>query len=372
MKKKYPNYRKTGTSFIEKKLSPKDKKDLQDFLTHCSTDAGLYKVQCRKSELLQIRDIIEKPFSKWNNKDIEGFLAVLNHDSRKPWTKKGLAVTLSVFIKNKFKKDWREKFDNLESIRRFSRKLKPDNSELYSEDQLPTAEDQDKLIRSASSIRDKLYISMQEGGLPPKVQLTAKFKDFKIDSPEPGVTTFHYFRTKNNKKFIFPFGKTVTYYLKQYKQEYPFGKPTEEDFVFPSPTDRNKPVTVTTMWYMFKRLSKKAGIDKNLSQYKFRHKVLSENYNKFPEEVHRQLYGHVPGSKQTGTYSHRHKEEETLQIALDKLHKVQTVTEEQKNKYDREIKLLKDIIKEMVKKKPSLLTIKTAAMLYEGEDPTEG
>lgn len=335
MKKDYPNYSKKGVEPVERKLLPKDKTILKDFLTFCRATSNEYKVKCRRSELLQVRDIIEKEFDKWTLEDLRGFLAVLNSSSRAIWTKKCQLITLGMFLRWKFK-EWSEKFDELKDLKKLNRQLVPDNEEKYKE--LPTAEEIDKLIRKATNPRDKLYISMcSEAGLPPAVQLNLKWQDIEIDKPQENISTLQYHRGKNNTTFIFPLGKTTTYYLKQWKQEFCYQDLRKDDFIFPNPTTRDKPMSVVTMWHLFKRLSKKAEIDKNLYQYKLRHKTLSDNYDIFPEEVHRRLYGHVKGSTQTKTYSHKKEKEKTLAIALEKLHKVEEITKEQQNKYDKQI-----------------------------------
>ena len=91
-----------------------------------------------------------------------------------------------------------------------------------------------------------------------------------------------------------------------------------------------------TAWYMLKRLARRAGLKKNVYQYLLRHRTLSEAYTKVTEEVHRKLFGHVRGSVQTRTYSHSTKEK-ALQIALEKLHKVETVPKEQRNQYEKKL-----------------------------------
>ena len=54
MKKEYPDYRKSGTESIYKKLNSIDKDVLERFLTFCRSSSQEYKVNCRKSELLQM------------------------------------------------------------------------------------------------------------------------------------------------------------------------------------------------------------------------------------------------------------------------------------------------------------------------------
>lgn len=338
MKKSYPEYRKEGMIKVEEKLSNNDKKVLNDFLIFCRATSNEYKVSCRKSEILQVRDIIDKEFHKWTLDDERNFLGILNHSNRSIWTKKGILVTLGMFIKWNYP-NWSEKFNNLEELKKLNKQLKPDNEEKYKE--LPTSEEIDILIRTAVTVRDKLYISMaSEAGLPPIVELNLKWGDVKIDEPQENISTLQYHRTKNNTTFIFPLGQVTTYYLKQWKQEYCYPNVRNDDFIFPSSTNRNKPLSKNTVWYMFKRLCKKSGLNKNIFQYKLRHKTLSDNYDLFTEEVHRKLFGHSKGSVQTKTYSHRKDNEKVISIALEKLHRVENVSKDQQNKYEKEIERL--------------------------------
>lgn len=365
MKKGYPNYKKITTQSIEESLNPSDAKILKNFLTFCRATSNEYKVSCRRSEILQIRHIIEKPYNAWDLKDLRGFLAVLNQDSRAIWTKKGILTTLGMFIKWQYK-NWSEIFNNLEDLKKLNKQLKPDNEEKYKE--LPDAEDIDKMVRAASNTRDKLYVLMaNEAGLPPEVQVNLKWRDIKIDEPEDGVTTLEYRRNKVKDSFIFPLGKTTTYYLKQWKQEFIFPSVRKDDFIFPSPLDRTKPLSKITAWYMYKRLAKKAGIEKNIYPYKVRHKTLSESYDIFTEEVHRKLFGHTRGSKQTKTYSHKKAKEKTLAIALEKLHKVEKITAEQRNKYEKEIIRLKRL-----REKDQNFVMEAIAMIFNKMDMKEG
>lgn len=172
--------------------------------------------------------------------------------------------------------DWSLRFNNLAELRKLNRQQKPNNARGYNQATFLTAEEIDAMIRRAFSVRDKLYVAMAaEAGLPPKVQLNMRWQALKLDSPQPGITTFEYFRTKNQESFIFPFGKVVTYYLKQWAQEFSYPNRRADDFVFPSPEGRSQPYSTKSAWYMLKRLAKSAGIQKNVYQYLLRHRTLS-------------------------------------------------------------------------------------------------
>ena len=345
MKEVYPDYQKSKTQPIFDKLSILEKEVINNFLTFCRATSNEYKVSCRKTEIIQIRDIMEKDFDKWKNEDIVKFVAILNSSNRSVWTKKGILVTLGMFLKWKHE-DWSKRFKNLEIIKKLQKNLVADNEDKYKDP--PTPQEIDSLIRCANTTKNKLYISMcSEAGLPPAVQLNLKFENFKIDSPKTNITTLQYHRGKNDTSFIFPLGKITTHYLKMWKQEYCFPNVREDDYLFPSPKDRTKPMSSVNMWRMWKRVSQKAGIMKNIYQYKLRHETLSNSYDIFTEEVHRKLFGHVKGSNMTKTYSHKKDKEKTLAIALEKLHNVDKVTTKEEKSLREEIKLLKKQHKEL-------------------------
>ena len=343
MKSELLNYTK-GMNQIEESLNNTEKKVLEDFGVYCRQTSGDDKVKKRKSEILMVKDIIEKPFNNWKLEELRGFTAVLNSSNRAVWTKKGILITLKMFLKWKFK-DWSSRFNNFEEMNKLQKQLRPDNSQKYNKENFLTVEEIDLMIRKAKRIRDKLYISMaSDGGLPPIVQQNLKFKDIKIDYPEENISKLTYFRNKNKNSFVCPLGKITTYYLKSWKQEYEYPNVREDDLIFPSPQDRSKPISSVTVWYSLKRLAGLCNIEKNVFQYLIRHKTLSDGYEKLTEEIHRKTYGHVKGSTQTKTYSHGDSEQ-AFKTALEILHKVTEISPEKRNKLEKEIEKLKEIIK---------------------------
>lgn len=343
-----PNYKK-GLGDVEESLSNPEKKILKEFGVYCRQTSQEDKVRKRRSELLIIRDVIEKPFNKWNLKEIRGFTAVLNSSDRAVWTKKGILITLKLFLKWMFK-DWSSRFNSFEDMNKLQRLLKPDNSQKYNPKTFLTPEEIDLMIRKAKRVRDKLYISMaNEGGLPPIVQRNLKFKDVEIDYPEENISKLTYFRNKNKKSFVVPLGKITTYYLKRWKQEYEYPSVRDDDYIFPSPKERDKPISAVTVWYNLKRIAESCGIKKNVFQYLIRHKTLSDNYGKLTEEIHRKTFGHVKGSTQTKTYSHID-EEKAFKTALEILHKVKEISPEKRQDIEKKLELVEQEMKKIVEK----------------------
>lgn len=339
-KKSYPKYAKGDTNHLEKNLGKEDKAVLKDFLTFVSSTTGDLKLRDRRKDILQIRDVIQKPFNDWEEKDIIEFCSILNKDSRKPETKKGILRSLQVFLKWKFS-DWAAR--SFDVLKKLQKQLVTDNSDRYNSNTLPTPEEFDKMIRAADKLWYKLWIAMaSDAGLPFAVQSGLKFSNVKVDEPQPGTSTLTYFRFKNKNGFVFPLGKVATYYLKQWLQEYPFQNQRPDDLIFPSPQDRSKPLSQNSVYTMLNRIAKVAGIEKHFSQYLIRHSVLNDGYSKMPEETHRKIFGHKPGSRMTAKYSHQDDDKKTLKDAIAALHKVKVLTKEEKS----ELEELRAVVKE--------------------------
>jgi integrase/recombinase XerD len=328
MKKEYPNYRRSGVEFIENKLQPKEKKILKDFLTYCSIHAGDKKVREYRICILQVRDIIEKPYDKITLEDLREFLSVLNKGYQRGWTKQGIKVCLKKFLKWYYP-DWSLRFNQLEDIKLGS----PTTQDKINSSTLPTSEEIEILIRSAERLRDKAYLSLSfECACRPDEIVHLKWKDIAED-----FTRVTLFSGKKKESRTLPCNNSQLH-LKRWYNEFCYPNVRKEDFVFPSPTSRIKPISVNASWYLIKKLSKKVGIEKNLYGYLMRHARLNQLYKQLPEQVHKKFAGHSKDSRMPRVYEHLNNED-MLQVILDKVYNVKELTTDQKNIYEK--KLLK-------------------------------
>ncbi|MBU0467130.1 MAG: hypothetical protein KKF39_05685, partial [Nanoarchaeota archaeon] len=80
MKKSYPEYRKLriNKEQLYNKLTNAEKKIVDDFISYCAIGSGQNKLNDIKANILQFRDIIEKPFKEINLKDLRDYLVLLN------------------------------------------------------------------------------------------------------------------------------------------------------------------------------------------------------------------------------------------------------------------------------------------------------
>lgn len=335
MKKELPNYRVSGVDFIEKKLSKDDKKILNDFLKYCGITAGEHKLKDRRLTLLQIKDVMEKPFDKINLEDVRGFLSVINKSDKRDWTKRGLKQTLKMFLKWYYK-DWSARFDNLRDV-----KLgKVTTQDKINKSTLITPEDIELLLRNANTLRDKAYISLlSEIGCRPQEIQHLKWKDFKLDGELGEVSLFS---GKTETARTLPIKRSLVH-LNRWKQEFAYPNIKQSDFVFPSPEDRSKPISANNIWYTLRRIAKKSGIEKPVYNYIFRHSVLNDLYKKVPIQIHRKYAGHSKDSHMTATYEHLDNED-MFQIVLDKVYNVKEISEEERNELQKKIEIILDVL----------------------------
>lgn len=141
------------------------------------------------------------------------------------------------------------------------------------------------------------------------------------------------FSGKTRKSRTIPINDCVIH-LKRWKEAFEFPEVTENDYVFPTQRDRNKPLSNGALPIMFKRLSKKIGLNRNIFPYLCRHTKLTFLNQKLPMNLLTKFAGH--NLKQSQIYAHLSSED--LRLAMQKIWKVKELSTKEKN----EIKDLKD------------------------------
>jgi len=330
MKEIYNRYnRQTGElQLIKKKLTPKNKLILSNFIEECSINAGVDKLKKIERCIIQFYDIIEKDLDKINKKDVDSFLILLNHSDRSFWYKNEIKIYLKRFLLWKYKD-----LDMIKNIKLDSKRL---NEEKVNENNLLTKEDIDKLLRVAERLREKVMIIMLfETGCRPQELLNLKWKNIKF---EDGYADVSLFSTKTEKSRTIPVKKSVVH-LKRWNQEYCYPNVKPDDLLFPSPFNRKKPISTTALNGILKRLGKKAKLNKDIWTYLFRHTRCTELYEELPQQICEKLFGH---KNMAQIYAHISNKKAGKKM-LDKIYNVEEITPEQKNKYDIEIEELKKI-----------------------------
>lgn len=326
MKAEYPEYSQGELQELKKKIPLSDRVLLEKFLRYCSINAGEKKVGKIERFIIQLRDITEKPLDKLTKEDIDSFLVVLNKSNRSFWTKNEIKVYLKKFLKWHYKS-----LDMLENIKLDSRRI--DDSKI-NESNLITEEELERMIRNAQNFRDKalLFLLFETGGRPQEIA-SLRWRDVKYSE---GYGEVNLYSKKNNSSRMFPIKETVIH-LKRWQQEYSFPGVKDGDYVFPSPIDRNKPITTTAINKLLKKIAKRSGMQRDVWTYLFRHSRATKLYEELPEQIVERLMGHRGMAEIYAHISSKKVREEMLK----KVYHIEKLSEGERTKIEKEIGELK-------------------------------
>lgn len=329
MKSEYPRYEKGSLQKIKKKLNPKNKQILKEFLKVCSIEAGEGKIKKIERFLLQFYDITEIDLDKQTKESVNSWLIVLNKSDRSFWTRNEFKGYVKKFLKGYYKD-----LELIENIKRSKKDRKRINDTKINENNLITPEELEKMIRQTESFRQKALILLlwETGGRPQEI-VNLKWRDIKFKDSYGNITLYS---NKTGTTRTFPIKETCIH-LKRWKQEFCFPNVKESDFVFPTPLNRSKPITTTAINNMLKKVSKRAGINRHIWSYLFRHTRATRLYEELPQQIVEKLMGH---KDMAGIYAHI-SDKKAREEMLNKIYKIEELTEEEKDKYDKLIKELK-------------------------------
>lgn len=345
MKKAYPNYNEgLGTKAIEENLSIKDKEILEDFLLKCRTSASEERVYKKiKPITLQFYDIIEKSYSEWTLKDIQHFIILLNDSNRTEWTKNDIKKILRRFLKVHYKKS-----DDLEEMLNLI-KCKSDkqafNHKKINEDSLINNSDFELMMRKCNTKQKAIFSLLFECGLRPQELRLLKWENININD-EIGSISVYSNKTKEKRKLPI---KTSVIHLKRYEQEFEYPNKRQDDFLFPKPNERNKPLSKNALPQMFRRISKKANIGRNIFPYLLRHSRITKINKELPAHLGCKFAGH--SLKQSQFYTHL-SSDDLLNAMNEKFFKLDDINLDRKQELEKEIMNIKREIyeiKELVK-----------------------
>lgn len=327
MKKEYPEYAKGDVIKIEESLTKHNKKILEDYLSICGTTAGAAKVDKIKRVILQFYDITEVDLDKITKENVINYLLILNQSNRKGWTKHEAKVYVKKFLK------WFTKDVDLFDIIKTSSKDKQTNvkeSNLFSEEEI------ESMIEQCDSLKKKALITILfESGCRPQEVLNLRWSDIKFNDK---YVEINFFSSKTNKSRTFPLIKAREF-LWFYKQE---SRNKNSDLLFPSPLDKNKPITTTASNKMLRAIAKKANIQKDIWNYVLRHSRLTKLYEELPQPIVEKLVGH---KDMAAVYAHISNKKANQEL-INKIYHVEDLPQDQKDKMQREILELKKKDKE--------------------------
>lgn len=226
-----------------KRLSVNSKRKLKDIERYIS----------RFLKVINVQNPTEKELIK--------FINSLN--IYKTRTKNDLKVLIKNFVKWKYP-DYSARFRNLDRICKTEK-----GSDVYRPEQHITKEDIEKLVIEEKEPKWKAYISILfYSGSRPQEICNLKWKDLTFDNDGCFIKIYSGKHKNYFDKFV---PDNVVFYLNKIKNN-------NSDYVFPSPKNKNKPITESAVYYRISQLSKNV-LNKKVNPYLIRHSIATILYN---------------------------------------------------------------------------------------------
>jgi integrase len=325
---------------IEKKITSEEKAILIKFLNEIMLNAGKQKTSQYKAFVLKLRDTLNKKLTDLTREDLVQYWNLLKNSSYK-WNSQ---VMQRKYIKRfiRFQYGITKANEMLNGLKAGEFKA----SERYTKQGNLTAEELEKIIRTADTLRDKAILSLlyETASRPEELlKLTWNKKDIDLEKEEVNL-----FSSKTGKPRTIPIKESIVH-LKRWKQEYQYPNLTKDDLIFPS-QKRGEILTTASLNRIIQRIIKKANIKKDVTAYTFRHSRLTEIYNKGVQGFDHNLFaGHKKGSKQQAVYV-KTDEEEMKKAMLEKVFHIENIEPEKKAELEKEIKKQNEVIEGLLER----------------------
>jgi integrase len=291
MRTSYPDYKKRRLN--KSRLKPKDRQILADFLEYLSMTAGDKRISMAERQLLQFRDVTGTPFNRMTLKILRRFLALLNKSDKGTETKNDIKKTIKRFLRWYYA-DWSNRFDELRDIKTAD----GTNHKKINAATILTADEINVIVRAIESLKYKaLTTLLYESAARPEELLKLKWNDVHLDKGEVKL-----YSSKTRRTRVVPIKECIGH-LRRYKQECFFPPAKPGDYVFPSPRNEQKHLTVSSLDDFFRKLEKRLKFAKHLFPYLFRHSRLTLLHKKLSPKCYEKIPGH---SIELGTKRYAH------------------------------------------------------------------
>jgi len=345
MLESYPKFKKGQVEAIFKKLSKKQKEELENLLLY-REGRGMpgIKLKDLRRFILQIYYIIEGTFKDKisDEKTAIKLSLLITHSYFSIGVKKNLLVDIANLLKYIFP-DWTLRFKNLEmfSIKQFN---KGDNSEPKDYEVL-TDEEIKNIYRAESKTFYKAFLKIAEqtGARTKEVRT---IQNTKIEFDNDGTASIEIYMTKIGKKKIVFVDSETAKLIKQLQEEQKnigrFGK-----YLFHSPKNTEQPISKNQVCFWFGNLTLKA-INKRCIPYMLRHRRASILYklakeNKISKDTAIDLMGHSKDMSERYTHI---SDAERKKILKEQAFRLE-LPEEKKHELEIKIKNLTDRIEQL-------------------------
>ena len=292
------NHKNPESEIAYNKLSARNKDKLGSWMVEKAvTCKSVKRTGNRRRAIIKFLGLIKKDYDKYSYQDYVDVATALSNSKCGIKARNSDRYFVKSFMKDtstnweeKNKKDWNKTFKDLKLLKaeQEGEANKITHDDLISELEL------DKLIKATSDLKKKtLIIVLYESAARPEELLKLRWHDIEFDSK-----LIHLFSGKTKKKRVVPIDTSIEQ-LKRLKDEVEASN--DDDLVFPSAS--GEIMTNSGLNYMLQELGRKAGIQRKLHCYIFRHTRLSTLITKLSGKVYEEVAGHSL-SMGMKTYAH--------------------------------------------------------------------
>ena len=332
-------------------------------------DAYLNLQTCSQGRIQKIKNvfnvakrILKKDLSALQMSDITLILREINNSNFSIWTKNDFKKIFKSFLKSQYKKEFYEWNDDNNFKKAFKQvsPIKSFNTKKINKDTLLKPDELEKLIRTATTLKLKALISLLfESAFRPCELVNLKWKDLNFDDSR-GLCFVKTVSPKTNEFRQVPV-KDCIIHLKRWRREFSFPNRTDEDWVFPSPKNKDKHITEGSLNQILKRLSIKANLKRKIFPYLFRHSRIYEIQKKLGSRLSSKFAGH--SLQVSEIYNHLDFEDVTESM-LEKIYVNKELTEPEKNKLEKLQENFSDLKEDYDKTKKNLIIQKITNQLF--------
>lgn len=289
------------------------------------------KIEDTERYVRRFLDYCKKDLEDITELDLTNFLNSLKMGT---YTLNSIKVYLKNFIKWKFPEDYIKRFRNLDKICKQEKPEAYDTKKILKKNQV--VED---VIKAEPSIFWKAYYCIiYYGGCRPIEVRSLKFADFEED--KDGGAFFDIMSKKNKRAFVKYLPQEAYFYLKELKRR------AKSDYVFPSPSDPNKPINEKACSQRLRKLHRDKVMSIKVTPYQLRHSISTLRYGdeSLKDDDVANSLGHSKSMKKVyGNFDREKLKEMVKKIVIG----TENLPPEQKAKYDKEISELRDKIKSL-------------------------
>ncbi len=337
MKEEFPNYK--GKNIFDIKLKTKDRQILNNFLTDVRGSAGEYRTKNIERIMIQIYDISQTPLDVWDYSTLSKFLEILNKSTKANHTTNDFKKTLKRFLKFYYE-DWNKRFKGL--VNGGIKQKKAVNKEKISKEKLLSLENFQKLVSGCDRFYFKALFSLAwDTSARPSELLNLKWENLDKNNNRVRLTRYK----TGNVSWIPLDPESSLIHLQNHKNNFIFPDVREKDFIFPSPINRDKPITNQSVHSYLRTIGKKTLNRNDLYMYIFRHTRLNYLRKILSPDIYKMYADH---SLEVGMEMYSHNDTEDLeQEMFDKVFKTKELSKAENDK-------IKELEKEVGKMKQQM------------------